>query len=243
MDPVVVVGAGISGVACARTLLAAGLPVVVLDRGRRVGGRMAVRTHQGRPVDIGASYLTASDPGFEAVVEDWRARGLARPWTDSFTVHEAGSPDRTGPAPARSGGAPPGACAPSSRTSRPVCTSCSSRSRGSARAGARLRPRAGPHGGVGPAPLGRARRRLRARGRRPVLRRRRRTPPGGRRPVLVAHCTTAMAARHLEAPHEATAPLLGGCDARSPSTRRPTGRTCTAGPSPDRQVHAMSRTC
>ena len=33
MDPVVVVGAGIAGVAAARTLTAAGLEVVVLDRG------------------------------------------------------------------------------------------------------------------------------------------------------------------------------------------------------------------
>ena len=99
------VGAGISGVACARTLVAAGVPVVVLDRGRRVGGRMAVRTHEGRPVDIGASYLTASDPAFEAVVTDWHARGLARPWTDTFTVLSAGSPPRTTTGPLRWGAA------------------------------------------------------------------------------------------------------------------------------------------
>ena len=54
MDPVIVVGAGISGVAAARELRDAGLPVVVLDRGRRIGGRMASRTIDGRPVDIGA---------------------------------------------------------------------------------------------------------------------------------------------------------------------------------------------
>lgn len=96
---VVVVGAGISGIACARTLDGAGVPVVVLDRGRRVGGRMAVRTHDGRPVDIGAAYLTVSDPRFAEVVDDWRARGLARPWTDTLTVLSPGSPARptTGP--------------------------------------------------------------------------------------------------------------------------------------------------
>jgi hypothetical protein len=105
MDPVVVVGAGISGVACARTLVAAGVPVVVLDRGRRVGGRMAVRTHEGRPVDTGASYLTASDPRFEEVVSDWHARGLARPWTDTFTVLSAGSPPRRTTGPMRWGAA------------------------------------------------------------------------------------------------------------------------------------------
>ncbi|MEO7746001.1 MAG: FAD-dependent oxidoreductase [Actinomycetota bacterium] len=88
MNPVVVVGAGIAGVACARELAAAGLPVRVLDRGRRVGGRMAVRTVDGHAVDTGASYFTVSEPAFASVVEDWRERGLAREWTDTF--HLAG---------------------------------------------------------------------------------------------------------------------------------------------------------
>lgn len=91
MDPIVVVGAGISGVACARVLTTAGLPVSVVDRGRRLGGRMAVRTIQGRPVDTGASYLTVSDPRFEDVVQRWQHAELARPWTDTFDVFEDGT--------------------------------------------------------------------------------------------------------------------------------------------------------
>lgn len=101
--PVVVVGAGIAGISCARVLHEAGVPVRVLDRGRRIGGRMAVRTEQidgaDHPVDVGAQYLTARDPDFLALVEGWERAGLARPWTDTF--HLAG-PDgllgtRTGP--------------------------------------------------------------------------------------------------------------------------------------------------
>jgi phytoene dehydrogenase-like protein len=38
---VVVVGAGIAGIACARELAAAGVEVRVLERARVVGGRMA----------------------------------------------------------------------------------------------------------------------------------------------------------------------------------------------------------
>lgn len=87
---VCVVGAGIAGTACARALNAAGLPVVVLDRGRVVGGRMASRRIEGRYVDLGASYLTARDPAFVRQVDDWTARGLARPWTDTFTVLPGG---------------------------------------------------------------------------------------------------------------------------------------------------------
>ena len=86
-SPVTVVGAGIAGLACARALTAAGRAVRVLDRGRRPGGRMSSRTVHDRPVDLGASYLTARDGSpFAAVVADWVARGLARPWTDTFAV-------------------------------------------------------------------------------------------------------------------------------------------------------------
>ncbi|HTY72171.1 MAG TPA: FAD-dependent oxidoreductase [Actinomycetes bacterium] len=94
-----VVGAGIAGIACARELAVAGLAPRVLDRGRRIGGRMAVRTVDGRPIDLGASYLTVRDPAFGAVVEDWLARGLARPWTDTFHVAtpEGIEGTRTGP--------------------------------------------------------------------------------------------------------------------------------------------------
>ena len=101
--PVVVVGAGLAGVSCARVLHDAGVPVRVLDRGRRIGGRMAVRTEQvdgaDHAVDVGAQYLTAREPDFVALVEAWEQAGLVRPWTDTF--HLAG-PDglagtRTGP--------------------------------------------------------------------------------------------------------------------------------------------------
>jgi predicted NAD/FAD-dependent oxidoreductase len=95
--PVIVVGAGIAGTACARVLVSGGLPVRVLDRGRRVGGRMALRREQvggaEHVVDIGASYFTVSDPGFSTVADGWRERGLARPWTDTFLVLPAAGGD------------------------------------------------------------------------------------------------------------------------------------------------------
>ncbi len=85
--PLTVVGAGIAGLACARALRDAGCDVVVLDRGRAPGGRLSSRTVRGRPVDLGASYLTADEGSpFAGVVVDWVDRGLARPWTDTFAV-------------------------------------------------------------------------------------------------------------------------------------------------------------
>ncbi len=94
-----VVGGGISGIACARALADAGREVVVRDRGYRLGGRMAVKTVHDRPVDVGASYFTASVPVFQGIVQSWVDVELAHPWTDTFHV---GEPDglvgtRTGP--------------------------------------------------------------------------------------------------------------------------------------------------
>ncbi|MCW2776892.1 MAG: NAD/FAD-dependent oxidoreductase-like [Frankiales bacterium] len=100
MSTVCVVGAGIAGTACARALSAAGEDVVVLDRGRVPGGRMASRRLPGdaggRYVDLGASYFTVRDDRFRAQVDDWTARGLARAWTDTFTVLPSGE-RKTGP--------------------------------------------------------------------------------------------------------------------------------------------------
>ncbi len=105
MEPVVVVGAGIAGVACARELRAAGLEVRVIDRGRRLGGRLASRRLDGRPVDLGASYLTVSDDDFRVVVDDWVARGVAFDWTDTFIVLDADAEPTTKSGPVRYGAA------------------------------------------------------------------------------------------------------------------------------------------
>jgi predicted NAD/FAD-dependent oxidoreductase len=89
----IVVGGGICGVACASSLAAAGVPVTVRDRGRRLAGRMASRTLRdtgtawdGRVVDIGAAYFTASDPDFIDEIDRLVQRGVVRPWTTSFHV-------------------------------------------------------------------------------------------------------------------------------------------------------------
>ncbi len=101
--PVVVVGAGVSGVACARALAAAGVPVELRERGYAPGGRMASRTLAGRTVDLGASYLTCRTAEFGAVVGSWSERGLARPWTDRFAVRTAAGWGESEPGPVRYG--------------------------------------------------------------------------------------------------------------------------------------------
>jgi len=94
---VLVIGAGLSGVAAAGAARERGATVRLIDRGRRIGGRMASRrlrdtgtAFDGRVVDYGASYFTVSDPDFRTVIEGLVDRGVVRPWTDSFHVHNEG---------------------------------------------------------------------------------------------------------------------------------------------------------
>ncbi|WP_172896687.1 NAD(P)/FAD-dependent oxidoreductase [Micromonospora echinofusca] len=96
----VVVGAGIAGVACATELARAGIPVEIRERARVPGGRMASRRFDGRPADLGAAYFTVDDPDFAQVAEGWRSAGLAREWTDTFVAYDAAG-RREAPGPMR----------------------------------------------------------------------------------------------------------------------------------------------
>ncbi|MGN9767068.1 NAD(P)/FAD-dependent oxidoreductase [Micromonospora sp. SD12] len=96
----IVVGAGIAGVACATELARAGIPVEIRERARVSGGRMASRRFDGRPADLGAAYFTVDDPDFAQVAEGWRSAGLAREWTDTFVAYD-GAGRREAPGPMR----------------------------------------------------------------------------------------------------------------------------------------------
>lgn len=77
---VAVVGGGIAGLACARTLADHGWSVTVFDKGRGPGGRMSTRRTDAGRFDHGAQYFTADDARFGRFVESWVAAGVAAPW-------------------------------------------------------------------------------------------------------------------------------------------------------------------
>jgi len=83
---VAVIGAGISGLMCARTLLDHGIDVKVFEKARGVGGRMSTRrTEDGLQFDHGAQYFTVKDARFERYVKSWMADGVVDRW-DSHVV-------------------------------------------------------------------------------------------------------------------------------------------------------------
>ena len=78
---VAVVGAGMSGVACARTLVQAGHRVTLLEKSKGFGGRMSTRRTPFGGFDHGAQYFTVRDPRFARALQT--AQDVVRPWSVS----------------------------------------------------------------------------------------------------------------------------------------------------------------
>lgn len=93
---VLVVGAGIAGLLCARTVAAAGVAVRVLDKGRGVGGRMATRRAGDAVFDHGAQFFTSRDAAFASVLEDLEGSGAAQPWFRGLLTFGGGIVDDGG---------------------------------------------------------------------------------------------------------------------------------------------------
>ena len=77
---VLVVGAGIAGLMAAATLAGAGRSVIVVDKGRGVGGRMATRRIGEAVFDHGAQFFTMPGAELTALAEQWADAGVAVPW-------------------------------------------------------------------------------------------------------------------------------------------------------------------
>jgi predicted NAD/FAD-dependent oxidoreductase len=85
-DPdVVIVGAGIAGLSAAAELVASGLRVVVLEKSRGVGGRMATRRVGEAVCDHGAQFFTVRGPAFRGMVTEAHEAGAVATWCEGFS--------------------------------------------------------------------------------------------------------------------------------------------------------------
>ena len=79
-ERILIVGAGVAGITMARTLADAGAEVVVAEKGRTIGGRLASRETEYGTFDHGAQYVTGKSPAFRAVLTGLSNRGTVQFW-------------------------------------------------------------------------------------------------------------------------------------------------------------------
>ncbi|MDA9347742.1 FAD-dependent oxidoreductase [Porticoccaceae bacterium] len=89
---VLIIGAGLAGLSAANDLHRAGLKVLVVDKGRGLGGRLAGRRIGDATFDHGAQFMTARDSRFKATVAEWIEAGVAEEWYSSYPGHPNGHP-------------------------------------------------------------------------------------------------------------------------------------------------------
>lgn len=77
---VLIIGSGMAGLAAADAARAASLSTLVVDKGRRIGGRVATRRADGFTFNHGAQFLTARHPDFIAACDHARQAGALADW-------------------------------------------------------------------------------------------------------------------------------------------------------------------
>jgi predicted NAD/FAD-dependent oxidoreductase len=85
IEPILIVGAGLSGLTAARALRRLGYKVIVFEESSVVGGRMATRTVNNGRFDSGAQFFTVREPRFAQLVDEWLAAGVAAMWSKGFS--------------------------------------------------------------------------------------------------------------------------------------------------------------
>lgn len=82
---VVIIGAGIAGLSAATELVASGRRVVVLEKSRGVGGRMATRRVGEAVCDHGAQFFTVRGESFGGMVTEAHEAGSVATWCEGFS--------------------------------------------------------------------------------------------------------------------------------------------------------------
>lgn len=77
---VLIVGAGMAGLVCARRLHQAGYRVTLLEKSRGLGGRLATRRLEGTPLDHGARFIAPLGSLLQALTHHWLRQAVVTTW-------------------------------------------------------------------------------------------------------------------------------------------------------------------
>lgn len=91
---ILIVGAGLAGLACAGDVQVRGTAVRLVDKARGVGGRASTRRWDEVRVDHGAPYFTARGERLQNLAEEWERAGWLRVWCRGFPVWEGAVKER-----------------------------------------------------------------------------------------------------------------------------------------------------
>jgi renalase len=86
---VAIIGAGLAGLTCGQQLQQAGYSVVIVEKSRGVGGRVATRRLHDTRADHGVRYLEPQGTLSQQLIEILDKRGIVQSWTD--TIYELNS--------------------------------------------------------------------------------------------------------------------------------------------------------
>jgi renalase len=81
-----------AGTAAAAEVARAGRRVIVVDKGRGVGGRMAYRRIGDAVFDHGAQFISTRSARFSRCMEEWLGQGITREWCRGFSAAADGHP-------------------------------------------------------------------------------------------------------------------------------------------------------
>ncbi|WP_435356024.1 NAD(P)/FAD-dependent oxidoreductase [Emticicia sp. SJ17W-69] len=76
----IIIGAGMAGLSAAKNLSQKGHEVIILDKGRGVGGRMSTRTIEQGKADHGAQYFSVKSSEFQALINQLQAENITTKW-------------------------------------------------------------------------------------------------------------------------------------------------------------------
>ena len=77
---VAIIGAGLAGLTVARQLLKLNADVIVFEKSRGLGGRLATRRADWANIDLGAQYFTARSEAFQREAQRWESANTVAQW-------------------------------------------------------------------------------------------------------------------------------------------------------------------
>jgi len=87
---IAMIGTGLAGLICSRTLQDQGLQIKCFEKSHRVGGRASTRIADGKiQFDHGAQYFTIRDPVLKPFLESWCADNHVAPWNGHIVSIDA----------------------------------------------------------------------------------------------------------------------------------------------------------